>query len=120
MVRRALPIAILECGAAQAADTPPADWVAMQHGPEQLAAQVSALRSERDAERSARQKAEATAVIRPVSDGKSLEMQSPSGDFSFRVGVEARTAGARSSAVADSPISGAPGGGGVSTQDSMA
>ena len=34
------------------------------------------------AERTARQRVEANAWVRPVTDGKSLKMQSPSGDFS--------------------------------------
>lgn len=89
MVRRTLPLAItatLALGAAHAADTPPADLESMQRRLEQLETLVGTLRSELDAERSARQKMESATVIRPVSDGKSLKMQSPSGDFSFQVG----------------------------------
>lgn len=122
MLRRPVTVALcagLALGAAHAADTPPADLAAMQQRLDQLGSLVGKLRSELDGERSARRKVESTGVIRPVTDGKSLKMQSPRGDFSFRVGAEARTAGARWNAAADSPTPEAPRGGVLSTQESM-
>jgi phosphate-selective porin OprO/OprP len=71
---------------AHAAEAPPADLATMQKRLDQLESLVSQLRTELDAERAARQKVESTAVIRPVTDGKSLKLQSPSGDFAFQVG----------------------------------
>ena len=89
MLRRAITVAIctgLALGSAYAADTPPADLAAMQQRLDQLESLVGKLQSELDAERTARQRVEAETWIRPVTDGKSLKMQSPSGDFSFQMG----------------------------------
>jgi phosphate-selective porin OprO and OprP len=52
----------------------------------QLEALVGQLQRQLDAERAARQKVESAAMIRPVTDGKSLKFQSPTGDFSFQAG----------------------------------
>lgn len=64
----------------------PADFEAMQQRLEQLEALVGTLRAELDAERAVRQRVEVNTWVRPVIDGKSLKMQSPSGDFSFQMG----------------------------------
>jgi len=71
---------------AHAADAPPANLETMQKRLDQLESLVGQLQTQLDAERTARQKVESAAVIRPVSDGKSLKLQSPSGDFAFQVG----------------------------------
>ena len=71
---------------AHAADPPPADLAAMQQRLDQLERLVGDLRTQLDAERAARQQVESAAVIRPVSDGKSLKFQSPNADFAFQVG----------------------------------
>lgn len=71
---------------AHATDAPPADLETMRKRLDQLESLVGQLQTQLDAERSARQKVESAAVIRPVSDGKSLKLQSPSGDFAFQVG----------------------------------
>ncbi|MBC7160847.1 MAG: hypothetical protein H5U26_01890 [Immundisolibacter sp.] len=89
MLRRAITVAIctgLALDTAYAADTPPADLAAMQRRLDQLESLVGKLQSELDAERTARQRVEADTWIRPVTDGKSLKLQSPSGDFSFQAG----------------------------------
>lgn len=89
MLRRAITVAIctgLALDTAYAADTPPADLAAMQQRLDQLESLVGKLQSELDTERTARQRVEANTWVRPVTDGKSLKMQSPSGDFSFQMG----------------------------------
>lgn len=89
MLRRAITVAIctgLALDTAFAADTPPADLAAMQQRLDQLESLVGKLQSELDTERTARQRVEANTWVRPVTDGKSLKMQSPSGDFSFQMG----------------------------------
>lgn len=68
------------------AETPPGDLEAMQKRLDQLESLVGELRGELAAERTARQQMESTAVIRPVSDGKSLKFQSPNNDYSFQMG----------------------------------
>jgi phosphate-selective porin OprO/OprP len=73
-------------GAAQAAPPSDKDLEAMQQRLDQLEKMVGQLQAQLDAERQARQKVESAAVIRPVTDGKSLKFQSPSGDFSFQAG----------------------------------
>ena len=70
----------------QAAEPPPADLAAMQQRLDQLERMVGQLQTQLDAERQARQKIESAAVIRPVTDGKSLKFQSPGNDFAFQVG----------------------------------
>lgn len=65
---------------------PAPDLPAMQQRLDQLERMVGQLQSQLDAERQARQKVESATVIRPVTDGKSLKFQSPSGDFSFQAG----------------------------------
>lgn len=79
---------------AHAAEAPPADLATMQQRLDQLERLVGELQTQLDAERQARQKVESAAVIRPVSDGKSLKFQSPGNDFAFQVGgrVEADVA----------------------------
>lgn len=89
MLRRAITVAIcagLALDTAYAADTPPAELAAMQQRLDQLERLVGKLQSELDTERTARQRVEANTWVRPVTDGKSLKMQSPSGDFSFQLG----------------------------------
>lgn len=73
-------------GPAHAAEAPPADLEALQQRLDQLEHLVDNLQNQLDTERQARQKIESTTLIRPVSDGKSLKFQSPSGDFSFQAG----------------------------------
>ncbi len=77
--------AIFAFSQAQAADAS-ANIESMQQRLDQLERLVGQLQSQLDAERQARQKVESAAVIRPVTDGKSLKFQSPSGDFSFQAG----------------------------------
>lgn len=60
----------------------PADLGAMQQRLDQLETLVGTLH----AERAARQRVEANTWVRPVTDGKSLKLQSPNGDFSFQAG----------------------------------
>ena len=71
---------------AHAAEAQPTDLDALQQRLDQLEQMVDKLQNQLDTERQARQKIESTTVIRPVSDGKSLKFQSPSGDFSFQAG----------------------------------
>ncbi|HXF08479.1 MAG TPA: OprO/OprP family phosphate-selective porin [Candidatus Acidoferrales bacterium] len=73
-------------GPVHAAEAPPADLEALQQRLDQLEQMVGQLRTQLDTERQARQAVESAAVIRPVSDGKSLKFQSPGGDFSFQAG----------------------------------
>ena len=72
---------------AHATDAPPADLESMRKRLDQLESLVGQLQTQLDAERSARQKVESAAVVRPVSDGKSLKLQSPSGDFAPLLGM---------------------------------
>lgn len=77
---------VLGLAQAQAAEPPPADMAAMQQRLDQLERLVGNLQTQLDTERAARQQVEAAAVIRPVSDGKSLKFQSPNADFAFQMG----------------------------------
>jgi len=71
------------------AGTPPGGRQTLEQRLNELEQQVGQLKAQLDDERLARQKVESTAVIRPVSDGKSLKFQSPNADFSFQLGGRA-------------------------------
>jgi phosphate-selective porin OprO/OprP len=77
---------LLGLALAQAAEAAPADMAASQQRLDQLERLVGNLQTQLDTERAARQQVEAAAVIRPVSDGKSLKFQSPNADFAFQMG----------------------------------
>lgn len=69
-----------------AAEAPPADLETMQKRLDQFESLVGQLRTQLDADGTARQKVESTAMIRPMTGDKNLKFQSPSGDFSFQAG----------------------------------